>query len=546
MRIELHIDPDDPILPTPHSVSILADGSIRLPVKPVEGKPEIARSATVELHYSTEVPVDNYLQPDPPELLTEEGFIEASPGLSAFRLRLPIHVLPTAFTWRPDGRLLACTLAGQVYLINDQGVQFGKPTYRVCVDGLSAPYGIVAGEETGEDDAATMDVATKQGVLRLAYGREPKISIASIVASGWGCTADYHDWAVGLVPTGNGEYYLGLPCQQDERSPLGAKLRGTVIKLNPKPKNFDDRQRYTIEPLSTGHRFPMGLAVNHDGDLFVTDNQGNYNPFNELNHVRKGAFFGFVNAIDKKNKDYKPPPLTEPAINIPHPWTRSVNGICFLYTPEKLRKETGKDAFGPLEGQLVGCEYDTRRLIRMSLQKIGETYQGCAYPLSREPSSPEKGFLGPIVCAVSPRGELYVGSIRESGWGAGNNVGEIVKIKFEPEKLPCGIAEVKAVKGGFDIDFLREVDAKKAAEIASYSISSYRRISTPAYGGPDMDRRIEKIDSVELSVDRHRVTVHLPELRTGGFVYEIQLKNLAPGDAEFFPAEAYFTLHGVP
>src|SRR5205814_5540934 len=120
---------------------------------------------------------------------------------------------------------------------------------------------------------------------------------------------------------------LGLPCQQDERTPLGANLRGTAIKLNPKPKNFDDRQRFTIEPLSTGHRFPMGLALNREGDLFVTDNQGNYNPFNELNHVRKGAFFGFVNAIDKKNKDYVPPPTTEPAINIPHPWTRSVNGI---------------------------------------------------------------------------------------------------------------------------------------------------------------------------------------------------------------------------
>ena len=137
-------------------------------------------------------------------------------------------------------------------------------------------------------------------------------------------------------------------------------------------------------------------------------------------------------------------------------------------------------------------------------------------------------------------------SIRESGWGAGNNVGEIVKIKFEPEKLPCGIAEVKAVKGGFSVEFLREVDAKKAADVANYSISSYRRISTPAYGGPDVDRRIEKIEAVELSPDKRQVTVKLPEMRTGGFVYEFQLKNLAPADAEFFPAEAYFTLHGVP
>lgn len=547
MKIDLHIDPDNAIIPTPHNVSILADGSVRLTVESLEEKPTQARTVSLELLYSTETQVDKYLQEEQPDLLSESDFIESSPGVVGRRLALPIHLLPTGFSWRQDGKLLACTLTGQVYVVDDRAsAAESKPTYSVVADGLSAPYGIIAGEESAADDVAVMNVATKTGLLRLAYSEKTRFSLGRVLASGWGSTADYHDWTVGLFPTVNGEYFLGLPCQQDDRSSLAAEFRGTVLKLNPKSETRGNGQRYTIEALSTGHRFPMGLAVNRDGDLFVTDNQGNYNPFNELNHVRKGAFFGFVNAIDKKNKNYKPPATTEPAINIPHPWTRSVNGICFLYTPEKLKKETGKDAFGPLEGQLVGCEYDTRRLIRMSLQKIGETYQGCAYPLSKEPSSPEKGFLGPIVCAVSPRGELYVGSIRESGWGAGNNVGEIVKIKFEPENLPCGIAEVKAVKGGFTVDFLKEVDAKKAADIANYSISSYRRISTSAYGGPDVDRRIEKIDAVELSADRKRVTVKLPEQRTGGFVYEFHLKNLATGDAEFFPAEAYFTLHRVP
>src|SRR5690606_25929865 len=159
------------------------------------------------------------------------------------------------------------------------------------------------------------------------------------------------------------------------------------------------------------------------------------------NHVRKGAHFGFINALEKE-RGYKPPPLTEPAIDIPHPWTRSVNGICFLETPEKLRgakssaglplaeradhNERGH-IYGPLEGHLVGCEYDTRRLVRMSLQKIGDTYQGAVYPLSMPPKDVESGLLGPIVCAIKPTtGELYVGEIRDSGWGAGNNIGQIV------------------------------------------------------------------------------------------------------------------------
>src|SRR5438045_924562 len=182
----------------------------------------------------------------------------------------------------------------------------------------------------------------------------------------------------------------------------------------------------------------------------------------------------------------------------------------------------------------------------MSLQKIGDTYQGCAYPLSIPPADVEKGLLGPIVCAIKPTtGELYVGEIRDSGWGAGNNIGRIVKIKIEPEKLPCGIAEVRATKTGFTIDFFKPVDRAKAADLASYSIQSYRRESTPAYGGPDLDRRNETISTAELSVDGKRVTLTLPELRRG-HVYEVRTKNLAPGGAMFHPDEAHYTLNQIP
>jgi hypothetical protein len=183
----------------------------------------------------------------------------------------------------------------------------------------------------------------------------------------------------------------------------------------------------------------------------------------------------------------------------------------------------------------------------MSLQRVGETYQGCAYPLSIPTEDVEKGLLGPIVCAVKPTtGELYVGEIRDSGWGAGNNIGQIVKIKIEPEKLPCGIAEVRATQTGFTIDFFKAVDRAKAADLASYSLSSYRRESTPAYGGPDLDRRTEKLSSVELSADGKRATLTLPELRPGGYVYEFRLKNLAPAGEMFHPDEAHYTLNVIP
>jgi hypothetical protein len=182
----------------------------------------------------------------------------------------------------------------------------------------------------------------------------------------------------------------------------------------------------------------------------------------------------------------------------------------------------------------------------MSLQKVGDTYQGAAYPLSIPTDDVEQGLLGPIVCAIKPTtGELYVGEIRDSGWGAGNNIGQIVKIMIEPEKFPCGIAEMRATRTGFTLDFFQPVDRAKAASAASYSLSSYRRESTPAYGGPDLDRRSETIRGVEVTPDGKRVTLTLAELRPG-FVYELYVQNLTPGGGTFHPAEAHYTLNRIP
>jgi hypothetical protein len=389
-----------------------------------------------------------------------------------------------------------------------------------------------------------IDVTTKYALLRLFDDDQDGQADRTItLASGWGHTSDYHDWIVGLPRDEAGNYYLAIPCQQDERALAAANLRGTVVKLVPRTATPDDPRLFSIEEISGGHRFPMGIARNRDGQLFVTDNQGNYNPWNELNHVVSRARYGFINALERK-PGFKPP-LTPAAIDIPHPWTRSVNGICFLDTPAAVKAKLGRELFGPFEGHLIGCEYTTRRLIRMSLQQVGDTYQGACYPFSIEEPPAGPPFLGPLACAVAPNGDLYVGSISDSGWGGSNNAGEVVRLRPQSDALPAGIAEVRAVSDGFSIDFTAPVDRQRAANIASYSISSYRRISTPAYGGPDVDRRNEKIVSVELAADRRRVRLKLNGLRKG-FVYELQLKNLSSGGTQFFPTEAYYTLRQIP
>ena len=101
---------------------------------------------------------------------------------------------------------------------------------------------------------------------------------------------------MGLPRDAVGNYYVAIPCEQDNRSEAAAHLRGRALKLIPREPTQDDPRRFALEEICAGLRFPQGIALSPSGELFATDNQGNYNPFNELNHLVPGARYGFINS----------------------------------------------------------------------------------------------------------------------------------------------------------------------------------------------------------------------------------------------------------
>ncbi len=474
-------------------------------------------------------------QPPIPVRKSNAIALDVIPGWNATRLPITTEMMPIAMDWQPDGSLMAASLKGRMWKLTDTDGDGLEDTYQQFGDEYAAPYGVKAYDKY-------VDIVNKYALLRLwDEDRDGVVEKVTNISNGWGHTDDYHDWVVGLPQDAEGNYYVAVPCQQDDRSPEAAALRGTVLKLT--PDTLDPAQQtYRIEELTAGHRFPMGIARNHKGELFVTDNQGNFNPFNELNHVVPGQRYGFINKLDRK-KGFNPPE-TPPSIAIPHPWTRSVNGICFLETPKQERERLGYDLFGPWEGDLIGCEYDTRRLVRMSLEKVGDTIQGAAYPLTVDPPQDvEKGLLGPISCAVAPDGDVYVGNIRDAGWGGGNNVGTFTRLRPKSVHLPLGIDEVTSTPTGFKVRFTDQIDATHGLLPTNYTVASYTRVSTPAYGGDDKQRRLESIAKIELSPDRLEAVITLEAPLREGFVYEIFLDDEIAGEgATLWPKEAHYTL----
>lgn len=444
--------------------------------------------------------------------------LEVAPGFTATRLPLETSIMPTAFAFSEKGEVFFASLKGDLFKLLDEDGDGCEETCRPAASLLSAPFGLLA-------EGGDLLVSTKPELLRLSDADgDGFFERGRVEATGWGFSDNYHDWTFGIVQR-EGSYYLllGSDYQQTGRPPAAAWLRGKAVRASPQGE---------LEKIARGLRFTAGIARNAAGEIFFTDNQGDRNTFNEINHLEKGKAYGVPSLYDPpedSRAEGEPP-----AIKVPHPWTRSVNGLCFL--------EAG-GRFGPYEGHGLACEYDNRMLIRFSLQKIGAGYQGACYPFSQPPKG-GRWLLGPLSAGVHPSGEVYIGGLRDSGWGGGNNTGEIVRLGPQGN-FPFGIREMRAWKRGFEIELTGPCDRKKAADPESYTLSAYRRFWKGEYSTPDQDRHRPRITQIDISEAGRKIRLQVSPFQRG-FVHEIHLRPLGPAEEPLWPASAYYTLNAIP
>lgn len=448
--------------------------------------------------------------------------VSAVPGYDGVRLPIAMSIMPTAITWRSDGTLAFCSLKGQVYLARDTDGDGIEDKLTLFEEGLAAPYGLIA-------DGHDLIVAHKPELLRLRdTDGDGRADVREVIGEGWGYTEDYHDWTTGIVRDSKGNLYVGTgsdyakPGRDREKS----KWRGKVLRI-------DKTGRVT--PLAHAFRYPTGLAITPDDQIFVSDNQGVQNTFNEINHLVEGASYGVPSLFEENPKA----PATSPAIQVPHPWTRSVNGLFFL-------PRANGDAAHPFAGHGIGCEYDSRFLVRFTVQPVGDTFQGAVYPLSvSTPAGSREGFLGTLCGAVSPKGDIFIGSIYDSGWLGGPNIGDIVRLRPNG-KLPAGIREIRAAADRFLISFTAPVDKSAAARRESYEISGYTRKWQGSYATPDAGRHQLTVESVDVAPDGLSVVLHVAKQQPG-HVYEITCGKVGPASQPvLWPTIGHYTLNVVP
>ena len=271
--------------------------------------------------------------------------------------------MPTAMTFDDQQRLIFTSLKGHVYRLNESAEPKHVLELTTLHEGLAAPFGVmwIAGDGAGSLHARLPMalVAHKPELIALHLTPKDEVFVRGIFASGWGLTDDYHDWTSGIARDSKGNLFIGLASDYTfkNRPKEKSKWRGDILRIDPAGK---------IESIARGLRYPTGLAVDDQDRLFVSDQQGVQNTFNELNYIQPGHRYG----VPSRHEPEPNAPANPPAVQIPHPWTRSVNGIVFVAGKSRVSSVESRRRMRRRVGLLLRLSTLVSRLHRRPVPRL--------------------------------------------------------------------------------------------------------------------------------------------------------------------------------
>jgi glucose/arabinose dehydrogenase len=443
---------------------------------------------------------------------------------------------------RADGKLLACTRRGEVWLISNPNTDNPADVkYKLFATGLHEALGMVL-------DGKDVYVCQRPELTKLIDRDGDDVADEYVtVCDKWGVSGDYHEFAFGPARDRQGNFYITLNVGFAGGHQSKAPWRGWCVKITPKGE---------LTPYATGLRSPNGVNVSPEGDLFYCDNQGEWVASCKLVHIRPGEYYGhpaglrwvkqspFAGKIPDKhisgmlydgqkgpNGVSGRPPVTPPAIWFPY-------GRMGQSASEPIWDTTG-GKFGPFAGQCFVGDQMRSTIMRVHLEKINGRYQGACFPF-------RSGFeCGINRLAFGPDASLYAG-MTNRGWGSVGGKPYGLQRLVSTGVLPFEIHRMKLTKNGFDLTFTKPLDAATARKADAYSLQSFTYNYWSTYGSPEVDRRAEKVRGVTVAADGKSVSLQVEGFRPGR-VYELHLDGVksGAGDPVLHP-EAYYTLNEIP
>ncbi len=485
---------------------------------------------------------------------------------------LPSGMVPeisgVAFT--PHGSLVVVNRRGEVWLARDPQ----RGPWRRFAFGLHEPLGVLALSES------EILVTQRPELTRLRdTNGDGAADHYETLNDDWSVTDNWHEFTFGLRRDAEGNFLLstGLPDVagpinerypraplhlenvHQEKKPSPGRYEGWALKVSPTG---------VLTPLASGFRAAAGLGLSPEGELFITDQQGDYIATSTLVHVQPGRFYGHPASL-KWRDDYQGPvkdlqtlaTMRSPeAVALPHGTLGGSPG-------EPVWDATG-GKFGPFTGQVFIGDF-TKLISRVYLEKVAGEYQGAAFPFLRDavgleaiqansgkdnltiPAggeglkhfrdvSPRSGTPlrpGNMRMAFAPDGSLYVGQTTR-GWGQGDGLQRIVWSGREPVE----IGKIQLTREGFRLTFTTAMNPRQLADPQTWRVSRFRYLYLPA-GSPRVDESACRITALQAAADGRALDLALADLEPG-YIYEIEPEGLTASDGR--PVEnplAFYTLN---
>jgi glucose/arabinose dehydrogenase len=435
----------------------------------------------------------------------------------------------------PDGRVAAVFHHGEVMIYDP-----AKKDWKVFATGLHDPLGLVV------ISASEMIVGQRPEVTRIKdTDGDGKADLFETLSDQFGMSGNYSEFLHGPIMDAEGNLFFSLntasnngPVRQIIRgsySPRGrigrmfsaVDYRGWVMKITPDGQTI---------PWASGFRSPNGLLLDKDGDLFVTDNQGDWLGSSKLFKVEQGKFYGHTPSLA-----WEPGISTIPAA-IPVPILDRMRQREIVFFPygilansptEPLIDNTG-GKFGPFAGQMFVGEMNHPLLMRVMLEEVNHEFQGAVAPFINQTAF----RLGSNRLAWAPDGSLWVGHT-DHGWLGDKG---ITRISWNG-KTPLDVYTMSLTTHGFDLTFTKPVNAKVAAQAAAYQFRKYSYEYHLDYGSDRMDLGEVGVKKVVLSPDGLHVSLTLDELQPR-YVYQLDLNGITGADGEpLVNSTFYYTIN---
>ncbi|MEM7368119.1 MAG: plastocyanin/azurin family copper-binding protein [Bacteroidota bacterium] len=439
----------------------------------------------------------------------------------------------------PDGQLAVCSRRGEIWIIKDPYASSAdRSNWMRYAHGLHEPLGL------NYKDGSFF--ATQRGELTKMTDRngDGKADLYETIAS-WPLSGNYHDYSYGPVFMPNGNMLVSLNLSWIGYGASLVKWRGWMLEITEEGEVF---------PHSTGFRSPSSYGYNGEGDLFYSDNQGDWVGSGRITHVEKGDFVGNPQGLKWADDPDSPIELRfemfEDSMGTLYEAAQKMEGLkpptvwlphgTFGISTSSLLLEDTKGAFGPFSGQMLVGDQGQSMIMRLFLEKIDGEYQGAIFKM-------REGFSSGVLRTIwGPDDKTLFVGMTNRGWSSTGKAPFGIQRMTWTGKTPFDMHRIEARSDGFEIFFTEPVNARIAGNPANYGITSFTYAYYQTYGSDPKLVQNCPVTSVSLSQDGMSARLLVEGLRKG-FVHEIDVEKI-PNRAgrRIMHPKAYYTLNQIP